>query len=118
MRRKLASIWPALWRGAIALLTLEIVTVSVLRYFTDMQSPPGVILANAFAKPFLPLHWIGGGAALAVGPAPFVRRIRERVPAFPRAAGKIYAAGFAPGAPAGFMAAIGTKAGPIAALGF
>ena len=118
MRRKLAPVWPALWRGAIALLTLEIVTISVLRYFTDWQSPPGVILANAFAKPFLPLHVIGGVTALAVGPLQFVRRIRERVPAFHRATGKIYAAACAVGAPAGFMLAIGTKAGPIAALGF
>jgi uncharacterized membrane protein len=56
--------------------------------------------------------------ALLVGPLQFLRQVRSRWPAFHRVTGRIYVFACAIGAPAGLMLALGTTAGPIAALGF
>lgn len=106
------------WRGAILLLTLEVVAVSVMRYLTHDQAAPDIILENVYAKPFLILHVLGGTTALLLGPLQFVARVRNRFPALHRASGRTYAAACAIGAPAGFMLALGTRAGPVASLGF
>jgi uncharacterized membrane protein len=118
MTRILAPIYSAAWRVLLVLLTVEIAVVSALRYFTGGAEPPPPILANAWANPFLILHVTGGVTALLVGPLQFVRRIRGRLPAVHRATGLAYIAACAIGAPAGFMLALGTTAGPIAASGF
>jgi uncharacterized membrane protein len=118
MDRRLAPSFSTAWRAAIALLTLEIAIVSSLRYFTNSEPAPPPILANAFAHPFLIIHVVGGVTALLLGPLQFVKRIRERMPALHRASGRIYVGACAIGAPAGFMLAIGTVAGPVAATGF
>jgi uncharacterized membrane protein len=118
MIRKLVPIYSAAWRAAVVLLSFEIAAVSALRYLTGSQAPPAPILANAYAGPFLLLHVTGGMAALLLGPLQFVRRSRARRPAFHRATGRAYVAACAVGAPAGFMLALGTTAGPIARLGF
>jgi uncharacterized membrane protein len=102
----------------VVLLTVEIAIVSALRYFTGLEPPPPPIVANAFAQPFLVLHVAGGVAALLAGPLQFVQRIRARRPAFHRATGRIYVLACAIGAPAGFVLALGTTAGPIAGAGF
>jgi hypothetical protein len=47
-----------------------------------------------------------------------VRGIRARLPALHRATGRIYVAACAVAAPAGFMLALGTTAGRVAAFGF
>ena len=75
-------------------------------------------LANAFAKPFLILHVGGGVTALLAAPLQFVRRVRVRWPTFHRITGRIYVGACAIGAPAGFMLALGTTAGPVASVGF
>jgi uncharacterized membrane protein len=108
----------SIWRAAIVLLTLEIAVVSSLRYFTRSADPPPPILANAYANPFLILHVAGGVTALLVGPLQFVGRIRARGPAFHRTTGRIYLGAVAVGAPAGFVLALGTTAGPVASVGF
>jgi uncharacterized membrane protein len=113
-----SQIYSVAWRAAVLLLTVEIALVSSLRYFTGTEPPPPPILANAFAQPFLILHVIGGVTALLVGPFQFVRRVRSRWPAFHRLSGRIYVLACAIAAPAGFMLALGTTAGPFAALGF
>jgi len=118
MIRSLVPIYAAAWRAAVVLLTLEIAAVSALRYFTGSEVPPPPILGNAYATPFLLLHVTGGVTALLAGPVQFVRRLRARWPACHRAAGRIYVLGCAIGAPAGFMLALGTTAGPVAAVGF
>lgn len=118
MNRRLAAIGTYTLRNAIVLFTLEIAAVSSMRYFTGSQTPPELILANAFAHPFLILHIVGGMTALVLGPLQFVKRIRERMPAFHRATGRIYVAACAIGAPAGLMLSLGTVAGPVAATGF
>jgi uncharacterized membrane protein len=117
MNRRFAILSP-LWRAALLLLTLEIGTVSVLRYFTGSGAPPPPILANAFADPFLAVHVAGGVAALLVGPLQFVRRIRTRVPRLHRAIGLAYVGACAVAAPAGLVLALGTTAGPVAGAGF
>jgi hypothetical protein len=118
MDRRLAPIFSTIWRVAIVLLTVEIAIVSSLRYLTENGGAPPPILANAYASPFLIAHVIGGVIALLVGPLQFVRRLRMRRPALHRATGFAYVAACAIAAPAGFMLALGTTAGPAAATGF
>jgi uncharacterized membrane protein len=118
MIRNFAPIYPAAWRAAIVLLSIEIAAVSALRYVTNSEAPPPPIVANAFAHPFLILHVISGVTALLVAPVQFVRAVRTRWPAFHRLTGRLYLAAVAIGAPTGFMLAVGTTSGPVAAVGF
>ena len=118
MIKRLAPIASVAWRAAVVLLTVEIAAVSALRYVTGSEPPPPPILENAFARPFLLLHVAGGLTAFVVGPLQFVRRIRTRWPSVHRVTGRVYVAGCAIGAPAGFMLALGTTAGPVASVGF
>ena len=119
MTRKLASYAGVFTFSALlVLLTGEVAAVSLLRYFTGLQTPPEVVTDNAFAHPFLLLHVAAGVTALVLAPIQLVPRIRERIPALHRASGRIYAVACAIGAPAGFMLALGTTAGPIAGAGF
>ncbi|HWH22275.1 MAG TPA: DUF2306 domain-containing protein [Allosphingosinicella sp.] len=118
MTRTFAPIYPAAARAIILLLTVEIAIVSGLRYFTGSMAPPPPILANAFANPYLLLHVIGGVTALVVAPLQFLPKVRSRWPGLHRKTGRIYLAACAVGAPAGFMLALGTTAGPVAAVGF
>lgn len=118
MTGRLAQIYAAAWRSAVVILTVQISIDSALRYITNSQPAPDPIVANAFANPFLVLHVIGAITALLVGPLQFVRAIRTRWPAFHRMAGRIYILACAIGAPTGFVLAMGTTAGPVAAVGF
>ncbi len=118
MIRKLAPIYSAAWRLVIMLLIVEICIVSAMRYVTLVEEPPSPITANAFAQPFLVIHVVAAMLALLVGPLQFVRRLRTRWPAAHRAVGKLYVAAIAVGSPAGFVLALGTSAGPVAASGF
>jgi uncharacterized membrane protein len=118
MTRTIAPIVSSLWRALVALLTLEIAAVSILRYLTGGEPPPPPIVANAFANPFLTIHVVGGVTALLLGPLQFVRGIRARMPGVHRACGRLYLAACMVGAPAGLMLALGTTAGPVAAVGF
>ena len=118
MIRKLIPIYATAWRVLIVLLIVEIAYVSALRYVTGTEAPPPPITANAFAQPFLVIHVISAMTALLVGPLQFVRRLRTRRPAVHRATGLIYVAAIAIGSPAGFVLALGTSAGPVAASGF
>jgi hypothetical protein len=102
----------------LALFTLEIAGVSILRYFVDQSEAPQFVLENRFSNPFLALHVIGGVTALMLGPIQLIARVRDRMPQIHRMNGRIYALACAIGAPAGFMLAIGTQAGKFAAVGF
>jgi hypothetical protein len=118
MVQRLASIYSTLWRAVVLILTVEISVVSVLRYLAAIEPPPAPVAANAFADPFLVLHVVGGVTALLVAPLQFVRTIRARWPRVHRATGGLYLLGCAIGATTGFVLALGTTAGPVAAVGF
>lgn len=113
-----AKPWSPLWRAVLVLLTLQIAATTALRYLTGSQAAPPPVLANAYADPFLLIHAVSGMIALLLGPVQFVRRLRERLPALHRATGKAYVAACAIAAPSGFMLALGTTAGPVAATAF
>jgi len=113
-----SQIYSAAWRAAVALLSVEIAIVSMLRYFTSIEEPPPPILANAFADPFLVVHVAGGVLALLTGPLQFVRRIRTRWPSFHRYTGRAYVVGCAITAPTGVVLALGSVAGPMVNIGF
>jgi uncharacterized membrane protein len=118
MIRTFAPLWSAAWRLVIMLLIVEIAVVSALRYVIGSETPPTPITANPFAHPFLVIHVVAAMIALLVGPLQFVRRLRTRFPAFHRATGKLYVAAILIGSPAGFVLALGSTAGPLAASGF
>jgi len=115
---KAASLYSSAWRAIVVLLTLEIAAVSAMRYVIGSEPAPPPILANAYAGTFLLPHAVAGIVALVVGPMQFVRRIRGRWPAVHRKIGWTYLGACAVGAPSGFMLAMGTTAGPLAAMGF
>lgn len=87
---------------------------STLRYIIGSQSAPEPILANAFATPFLVLHVVGAMTSLLVGPLQLMPAIRTASPRLHRTTGRVYVLGCALGAPAGFVLALGTSAGPAA----
>jgi len=118
MIRRLAPLSASVWRALVVLLTLEIAYVTALRYFTGSEPPPPPIVENAFANPFLILHVAGGVTVLVVMPLQFVARIRTHLPALHRALGGLCLLACLIGAPAGFMLALGTTAGPVAMVGF
>jgi hypothetical protein len=118
MTRRLAPLYSTGWRAAVLLLTAEVAYVTARRYFTGAEPPPPPILANGFADPFLILHVSGGLTALVLMPLQFVGAIRNRWPAFHRFIGAVSLLACLVGAPAGFMLAMGTTAGPVAAWGF
>lgn len=117
MIQTLSPIWSKLWRLAVVLLSLEVSIVS-LRYLTESDARVPFIVSNAFAKPFLILHVVGGITALLLGPLQFVGRLRLRAPALHRVSGRMYVGGCALGTPAALMLALGTKAGPVTGTGF
>jgi uncharacterized membrane protein len=118
MGHRLAPLFSTTWRAAVVLLTAQIATTSLLRYGANSEAPPPPIIANAFADPYLVVHVIAGVIALLVGPLQFVRCIRVRMPGLHRTTGLIYVLACAVAAPAGFMLALGSTAGPVAGAGF
>jgi uncharacterized membrane protein len=118
MTFKPASLYSCAWRAIVALLILRIAWVTALRYFIGSEAPPEPIVANGFANPFLLIHVVGGVTALVLAPLQFVRGIRARWPAVHRVNGRLYLLACAIGAPSAFMLALGTTAGPVAAIGF
>lgn len=106
------------WRAALVLLTIQIATVSGLRYLAGTWPAPPPILANLWADPWLVIHVVSGILALLLGPLQLFRGLRSRIPAVHRATGRLYVATCAVAAPSGLMLAFGTFAGPVAGLGF
>lgn len=88
------------------------------RYLLGVGLVPPQIAANPFFRPFLFLHVAGAATALLVGPWQFVAAIRARWPALHRWLGRVYAVGCLVGGAAGLPIAVGSSAGPVAAIGF
>jgi hypothetical protein len=118
MDRKIVSFLPVALLGLVVLFSLEIGVVSLLKYFTGLVEAPPPVLGNRFAQPFLLIHVVSGVIALVVAPLQLIPRIRERAPWLHRANGRLYVLSCAIAAPAGFMLALGTFAGPVAGAGF
>ena len=89
MDARVGPIVSVAWRGVVVLLTLEVATVSALRYLTHSQPAPDVVLANGHAHPFLVVHVVSGIIALVLGPLQFARTLRARFPALHRASGRV-----------------------------
>lgn len=104
--------------GTMALLALVIGLVS-LRYLLP-HPPAGApnVLANAFANPSLVIHATAASIALIIGPFQFLRGKAGRRPTWHRLSGPVYVAACLVGAPAGFILALGSTAGPFATAGF
>ena len=94
------------------------VAVASSRYLAMGPGRSPLILANAFANPFLVIHVTAAGTALLVGPFQLVTRIRTAAPKLHRILGRLYVACCLVGAIAGFVLAFGSVAGPIATAGF
>jgi uncharacterized membrane protein len=95
------------------------VAVVSMRY--ALPTPPMAspeVMANPFARPFLPIHAITASIALLVGAFQFVRNRRGGRARWHRASGAVYMACCLASAPAGLLLALGTSAGPIASVGF
>ncbi len=105
--------------GAWALAAVLSVAVAGYAWYFAPQvqnlSPP--IAGNLFARPWLTLHVAGAGTALMVGAFQFLPAIRRRR-ALHRGLGRVYVVSILVGGSAGFVAAFGSTAGPIAVAGF
>ena len=118
MNSRFAPLLKVLGGATLAIVTLQIVAVSIKRYVTQTEAGPAPILGNAFADPFLMLHVLGAVVALSIGPLQFVAALRERWPGLHRATGRIYVAATALATPTGLILALGTTTGPVAGAGF
>lgn len=118
MIRRLAPLSSTAWRLLLVLLTAEVAYSAAARYLTGSETPPSVIVENAFAHPALVIHVAAAMVALVLAPLQFVAWIRRRWPRFHRLNGRLYLLACAVGAPAGFVLAFGVTAGPVAGLGF
>jgi len=106
----------ALWALA-TFLSLGVAIYSY-RFLTAHPTMGADIAANLVRRPWLPIHATLAATALLVGPFQFLPRLRARFPQIHRTMGRIYVTACLLGAPAGFVLAMGTDAGPIAQWGF
>lgn len=105
--------------GAImGLLALGLGLVSLRYLLPDGPHRAPAILANAFANPALAVHAGCAAIALMIGPFQFIRARNGRRPGWHRISGPVYVAACLVAAPAGFVLALGTTAGPVATAGF
>lgn len=107
----------------IALFIMGLLAVGIglmsLRYVLP-HVPMGApnVLANLFVHPALAIHAGAASIALIIGPFQFIRTKSGRRPGWHRATGPVYVAACLVAAPAGFVLALGSSAGPIASVGF
>lgn len=103
---------------ATALLSIGIALMSLR---LALPHPPGVapfIMENPFSTPFLPMHAITASIALLLGAFQFIARRRGGRAAWHRTVGAAYIACCLVSAPAGLILALGSRAGPVATVGF
>jgi uncharacterized membrane protein len=112
----MSRISKVLW-GLAAFLSAGVAIYSY-RFLTPHPMMGADIAANLMRKPWLPIHAVLAATALLVGPFQFLPRLRARWPKVHRTIGKVYVAACLAAAPAGFVLATGSDAGPIAQSGF
>jgi uncharacterized membrane protein len=88
------------------------------RYVFGLPPVPNGIANNRYRTAWLVTHAGFAATALLVGVVQFSSGIRQRWPVVHRSVGRIYVVSCLVGATAGFVLALGTAAGPIAAAGF
>ncbi len=99
-------------------LSLAVALVSARYVLPGMPGGAPPVMANAFANPALPIHAGAALLALLIGPFQFFRRQGGRRAAWHRISGAVYMPACFVGGASGFLLAIGTTAGPVAATGF
>jgi len=104
--------------GAVAVLSVLMAVASVRYVLPDPPGAPPEVVANLFFRPWLAVHALLSLVALAIGPFQFIGRSTSVRASWHRKAGRIYVGACLLSAPVGFVLAIGTSAGPIAAVGF
>lgn len=105
-----------LWSLAAALSVA--VAMFSYRYLPRMGLMDPDILANLFARPWLDVHVAGAATALLLGPFQFLPGLREKHWRLHRWMGRTYVVGCIAGGVGGFIMAFGSKAGPVATVGF
>jgi uncharacterized membrane protein len=113
----MSRISKALW--GLAVLLSAGVAIFSFRFISP--HPPMMseeIAANLMRKPWLPIHAGLAATALLIGPFQFLPRLRVRAAALHRLIGKTYVAACLASAPAGFVLATHSTAGPVAHWGF
>lgn len=103
--------------AVLALLSFAIAGYALSIVFRPQVSPlAGQLVA---AHPWLaPLHFAGGGIALALGSLQWVRRLQLQRPAIHRWLGRVYVTAVVSSGSAGLVMAMQTSAGRVAAAGF
>jgi hypothetical protein len=103
---------------SVAVLSVAVALASVRYALPEPPAVPPEVAANLFYRPWLAVHALLALVALTVGPFQFIGRgpmVRAR---WHRISGKVYIAACLLSAPIGLTLAIGTSAGPVAAVGF
>ena len=88
------------------------------RYLANVGPMPPTIVANLFARPWLPVHVAAASTALLIGSVQFSGALRSRLPHAHRILGRVYVLGCLVGGLSGLVLAFGSTAGPIATAGF
>lgn len=114
------AVWTA--RNTAGWMLAALLSVGVALFSYRYLGPPNVtmgpnVLANPFAKPFLPIHAACAATALLVGAFQFLPAVRRRR-TLHRWLGRVYVVGCLAGGVAGLLLASRTTAGPVAGAGF
>jgi len=101
-----------------AVLSLLIATYALLLFFVPQARPPFLRGRTDMLGLAVPLHFVGGGVALALGAFQLNTTLRSRRIQWHRIFGRIYVVSALIGGVAGLRLAIGSQGGMIARAGF
>jgi len=99
-------------------LSLPIAAYALIYVIPDAPGRIEIVMANAQALPFLPLHAGAGAVALALGPLQFWSGLRRSRPGLHRGVGMLYVIACLVGAIAGMVLATSSASGLVPGLGF
>lgn len=98
--------------------SLLIATYAIILFFMPQVRPPFLRGRTDMLGLAVPLHFGGGGVALALGALQLNAALRARHLPFHRVVGRIYVISVLLGGVSGLRLAIGSQGGPIARIGF